>query len=309
MSRNKKTLLYSITTAAIDSKILYLIIENDERLSRGADGQLLWEKLNNIFKEKTYDYTALLKLLTTIQAMSKHPTESPRAYLHRFSAAINELKSATSLSTTRQVPPPHMLAYYFIDGLRYPKEDFLPILSDLKRNTGRAQDFYTSSGDLTVTLRKAIEHADACQEIKGVYKHTTPSPLSTKKTPPPEKITPEPKQENPHVQKFIKDLTSAPTKEAKLQVLNRAHTACVNNKCSLHPLGRSHPFKDCYTVKNQISKHDLTAAFDDIRTPRPSPPPAQIRAHQVNTSDYAAFLQWKSAQDSTAHNDDDSYFQ
>eukprot|EP00957_Ditylum_brightwellii_P049208 3733590-Ditylum_brightwellii.AAC.1 len=82
MSRDDKTLLYSITTAAIDSKFLYPIIENDERLSRGADGQLLWEKLNNIFKEKTYDYTALLKLLTTIQAMSKHPTESPRAYLH-----------------------------------------------------------------------------------------------------------------------------------------------------------------------------------------------------------------------------------
>eukprot|EP00957_Ditylum_brightwellii_P148343 11293778-Ditylum_brightwellii.AAC.1 len=72
--------------------------------------------------------------------MSKHSTETPMTYLHCFTTAVNKLRAAVSPGEAIQVPPTHMLAYYLVDGLRYPKSDFLQILSDLKKNTGIAKD-------------------------------------------------------------------------------------------------------------------------------------------------------------------------
>eukprot|EP00957_Ditylum_brightwellii_P012793 967153-Ditylum_brightwellii.AAC.1 len=68
LTRGENTLLYIITKVAIDNKIIDLIIKADARLSKGADGKLLWEKLHEHFKEAQHDYTSLLHILTLIQA-------------------------------------------------------------------------------------------------------------------------------------------------------------------------------------------------------------------------------------------------
>eukprot|EP00957_Ditylum_brightwellii_P163887 12477021-Ditylum_brightwellii.AAC.1 len=99
--------------------------------------------------------------------MSKHPNKTALAYFSRLTRAVNKLRNAFSIIGAIQTPPNHMLAYYLIDILQFSKGDFLPILSDLKKNNGNVIDYVNSSGDLACTLRKALEHAQSCREIKG----------------------------------------------------------------------------------------------------------------------------------------------
>eukprot|EP00957_Ditylum_brightwellii_P040807 3089414-Ditylum_brightwellii.AAC.1 len=113
----ESTLLHSITKATIDSKIINPITESDKLLYRGADDKLLWERLNQHFEETKHDHASLLQILTTIQAMSKHPSKSAMTYLHHFTIAVNKLRSSVKPGEAIQVPPTHMLAYYLIDGL------------------------------------------------------------------------------------------------------------------------------------------------------------------------------------------------
>eukprot|EP00957_Ditylum_brightwellii_P004153 316350-Ditylum_brightwellii.AAC.1 len=111
MNRKEKNLLYSITKAAIDSKIVDPIIETNEKLYCGADGQRLWEKLEQQFEETKHNYASLLHMFTNIQAMSKHSTETPMTYPHHFTIAVNKLHAAVSPGEDIQAPPTHMLTY------------------------------------------------------------------------------------------------------------------------------------------------------------------------------------------------------
>eukprot|EP00957_Ditylum_brightwellii_P007953 602528-Ditylum_brightwellii.AAC.2 len=140
LSQEENTLLYSITKAAIENKIVNPIVEADTKLHKGTDGLLLWEKVDQLHEEQHHDYATLLRMLKNIQDMSKHPNESTLTCLNRFTAAINKLRNAVTVGGTIQLPPNHMLAYYLIDGLRFPKEYFLPILSDLKKNNDNARE-------------------------------------------------------------------------------------------------------------------------------------------------------------------------
>eukprot|EP00957_Ditylum_brightwellii_P156948 11944847-Ditylum_brightwellii.AAC.1 len=56
---------------------------------------------------------------------------------------------------------------YLVDGLQFPKEDFLQILADFKWNTGNVRYFINLQGYLTYTPRKMLEYAESCKEIKG----------------------------------------------------------------------------------------------------------------------------------------------
>eukprot|EP00957_Ditylum_brightwellii_P138843 10583329-Ditylum_brightwellii.AAC.1 len=168
LSRKESMLLYSITKAAIKNKIVNPIVEANAKLHKGTDGLLLWEKLDQIHKEQEHDYATLLRMLKMIQEMSKNPRVAPLSYLNRFTAAVNKLRYTVTIGGAIQLPPNNMLAYYFIDGLCFPKEDFLPILSDLKKNNGNAKEYLNPTGDLTYTMCKALEHAQLCKEIKGM---------------------------------------------------------------------------------------------------------------------------------------------
>eukprot|EP00957_Ditylum_brightwellii_P145520 11079995-Ditylum_brightwellii.AAC.1 len=86
--------------------------------------------------------------------MSKHPNKKALAYFNRFATAVKKLQNAVSTKGAIQTPPNHMLAYYLINSLQFPKEDFLPILLDLKKNNGNASNYVNFSGDLTYTLCK-----------------------------------------------------------------------------------------------------------------------------------------------------------
>eukprot|EP00957_Ditylum_brightwellii_P113752 8672694-Ditylum_brightwellii.AAC.1 len=59
--------------------------------------------------------------------MPKHLSEAPITYLHWFTTVINKLRVAVSPGEAIQVPPMHMLAYYLLDGLQHPTEDFILI--------------------------------------------------------------------------------------------------------------------------------------------------------------------------------------
>eukprot|EP00957_Ditylum_brightwellii_P162632 12383934-Ditylum_brightwellii.AAC.1 len=89
------------------------------------------------------------------------------AYLHSFTTAVSKLRNSVKCREAIQVLPTHMVAYYLIDGLRFPKEDFLQILPDLKKNTGSAKNYINSNDDMMFTLKKALEHAEFYKEIKG----------------------------------------------------------------------------------------------------------------------------------------------
>eukprot|EP00957_Ditylum_brightwellii_P164667 12537626-Ditylum_brightwellii.AAC.1 len=143
-------------------------------------------------------------------------------YFNRFTMAVNKLRSAVSTRGAIQTPPNHMFAYYLIDGLQFPKEDFLPILLDLKKNNRNASNYIYPSGDLAYMLHKTLEHAQSCREIKGTL---VPKP-PTKKQHVQQPHTPAPeipshlnweKPFNPHWDKFTTDIERANSREEKIQ--------------------------------------------------------------------------------------------
>eukprot|EP00957_Ditylum_brightwellii_P079735 6062221-Ditylum_brightwellii.AAC.1 len=118
-------------------------------------------------------------------------------YLCHFTTEVNKHRAVISLGGAIQVPPTHMLAYYLVDGFRYPKLDILQILSDLKKNTGNAKDYINSNRDLLFTLKKAMEHAASWKEIKATIQEDTPRKKSALQQP-------QPQQENAKIQHWNK---------------------------------------------------------------------------------------------------------
>eukprot|EP00957_Ditylum_brightwellii_P036516 2765774-Ditylum_brightwellii.AAC.1 len=182
--------------------------------------------------------------------MSKHPNEMVLIYLNRFTISVIKLRNAVSTRGAIQTPPNHMLAYYLINGLQFPKEDFLPILSDLKKNNRNASDYVNSTGDLAYTLCKALEHAQSCREIKGTLVPKTPTKkqhVQQPHTPAPEKLS-NPHWENPsnpHWEKFTMDVKKANSREGKIQVIRKYHQESEPGGCSVHPGTRTYTFPHC----------------------------------------------------------------
>eukprot|EP00957_Ditylum_brightwellii_P084313 6410827-Ditylum_brightwellii.AAC.1 len=169
--------------------------------------------------------------------MSKHQTEQPMAYIHRFTVAVNKLCNYLKPREAIQVPPTHMFPYYLIDGLCSPKEDFLQILSDLKKNAGSAESYINSNSDILFTLKKAMEHTKSSKEIKGFLCATTQVKL------PPKLPIPSPNKvyiTNQHMEKFITNMTAANSKEDKVTILKQYNKKTKSGGCCLQPGAQTH---------------------------------------------------------------------
>eukprot|EP00957_Ditylum_brightwellii_P146652 11163467-Ditylum_brightwellii.AAC.1 len=201
--------------------------------------------------------------------MSNHSTETPMTYLHCFTTAVNKLCAAVSPGEAIQVPPTHMLPYYLVDGLRYPELDFLQILSDLKKNTGNVKDYMNSTGDLSFTLKKAMEHAASCKEIKGVIQVGTPRKKPALQQPQPQKEI----VKNPTLEQFKKELSAGNSKQDEILVIKKYLTKSESGGCSIHPTAKSHPFLEFRSVKNACQTQGLQEELQKLALPVLSTPP------------------------------------
>ena len=64
MSKAERSNLYAITIAAIDKTILHSIIMGNPNLTKGADGLLLWRRLDEQILSPDLDYFAQKKYFT-----------------------------------------------------------------------------------------------------------------------------------------------------------------------------------------------------------------------------------------------------
>mmetsp|Transcript_65741 Transcript_65741/g.77279 ORF Transcript_65741/g.77279 Transcript_65741/m.77279 type:complete len:86 (-) Transcript_65741:88-345(-) len=62
------------------------------------------------------------------------------------------------------MPPPHMLAFHLVNGLKFPRKDFVTILTDLQGNSPNSKPWYIG-WNLVHTLYKALAHQEACTNI------------------------------------------------------------------------------------------------------------------------------------------------
>mmetsp|Transcript_57305 Transcript_57305/g.68950 ORF Transcript_57305/g.68950 Transcript_57305/m.68950 type:complete len:128 (+) Transcript_57305:93-476(+) len=76
--------LYAITIAAIDKTIINAITMGDPNLSKGADGFLLWQRLDEQILSPDLNYFAQKKNLHAVESISRNHTETPEAFMVQF---------------------------------------------------------------------------------------------------------------------------------------------------------------------------------------------------------------------------------
>eukprot|EP00957_Ditylum_brightwellii_P130521 9956749-Ditylum_brightwellii.AAC.1 len=159
-----------------------------------------------------------------------------------------------------------MLAYYLIDGLQLPREDFLQILSDLKKNIGHASNCTKNNEDLLFTFKKALKHAESCKAIKGFITcklpthHTPRLPLPNLNN---KRI------HNPHIEKIVSEMQAANTKEGKITILNRYIKKSEPGGCCLHPGAKTYSFVQCSIVKKRCKEWGIKEELANSMFPPP----------------------------------------
>ena len=128
-----------------------------------------------------------------------------------------------------------MITFLFINGLRYPRNDFVNILTDLQGNHANASSWY-QAGNLTHTLNKAITHHKACLHI-----HDKPASnvnqQHRQKQPKENQGRKEMKPAPPIIQ-FKQELTKATNKK-------RHVTKMDEKKCKMCPTSKYHKSYIC----------------------------------------------------------------